>query len=386
MHRRTFTLSLGAGLGAGLAASHLASPARAATPDLNVILVRFGGGVRRAETIGQASHAPFLRDVLAPAGVLVPDLRIEQLDGSATSHAEGTLNLLTGRYRSWVDAGSGLLDDRLQPVEPTLFQTLRDALGLASHEVLLINGEDRPQEEFFTLTPTTMLPDDHRGFRVEAEMLSLHRFKLWSARQDLAAGVEGAADRVEALLSVDRRGATPDPTAPVAGFWQAWADRWGRDGFRNPRGDRLLTELALDAMARLRPRFLMVNYQDPDYVHWGNPAFYTRAIGVIDEGLRTLWMAAGADPFYAGRTVFVVTPDCGRDQNPLMDVPFQHHFNSPEAHRVWAVVAGVGAGAGIPAGRVIDRPADQTQIAATVAALMGTRMARAEGTALDVGT
>jgi len=372
MHRRSFTLALGA----SLAATRAPRAARATDAAPNIILVRFGGGVRRAETIGTASHAPFLRDVLAPAGVLIPDLRIEQIDGSATSHAEGTLNLLTGRYRSWVDAGSGFLDDRLQPVEPTLFETLRDALGLASHEVLLINGEDRPQEEFFTLTP-----DDHRGFRVKAEMLSLHRFKLWAARADLAAGVEGAADRVEQLLSVDRRGETPDPSAPVAGFWQAWADRWGRDGLRNPRGDRLLTELARDAMARLQPRFLMVNYQDPDYVHWGNPAFYTRAIGVIDDGLRTLWMAAQTDPFYAGRTVFVVTPDCGRDANPLMNVPFQHHFNSPEAHRVWAVVAG----AGIPAGRVIDRPADQTQIAATIAALMGTRMARGEGAALDVG-
>jgi len=379
MLRRNFTAGLGAAF-AAVSAGSASRPARAqpggALPaDLNLILVRFGGGVRRAETIGTATHAPFLRDVLAPAGVLIPGLTIAQLDGSATSHAEGTLNLLTGRYRSWVDVGSGFLDDRLQPVEPTLFETLRDALGLASHEVLLINGEDRPQEEFFTLTP-----NDHRGFRVEAEMLSLHRFKLWSARQDLAAGVEGAAARVEDLLSVDRRGATPDPSAPVAGFWQAWADRWGRDGFRNPRGDRLLTELALDAMTRLRPRFLMVNYQDPDYVHWGNPAFYTRAIGVIDEGLRTLWMAAQADPFYAGRTVFVVSPDCGRDANPLMDVPFQHHFNSPEAHRVWAVIAG----AGIRAGRVLDRPADQTQIAATVAALLGTRMVRAEGAALDV--
>lgn len=377
MYRRTFTLALGA----SLAAVQAPRPVRAADTGLNVILVRFGGGVRRAETIGTATYAPFLRDVLAPAGILIPDLRIEQLDGSATSHAEGTLNLLTGRYRSWVDAGSGLLDDRLQPVEPTLFEALRTALGLASHEVLLINGEDRPQEEFFTLTP-----DDHRGFRVEAEMLSLHRFKLWSARQDLAAGADGAADRVQHLLAVDRRGATPDPSAPVAAFWQAWADRWGRDGFRNPRGDRLLTELALDAMSRLRPRFLMVNYQDPDYVHWGNPSFYTRAIGVIDEGLRTLWMAAQTDPFYAGRTVFVVTPDCGRDANPLMDVPFQHHFNSPEAHRVWAVVAGVGAGARIPRGRVMDRAADQTQVAATVAALMGTRMSRGEGAALDVGS
>ena len=80
----------------------------------NVILVRFGGGVRRAETIDEATtFAPYLRHVLAGRGVFIPDMRIAQLDGVNTSHAEGTLNLLTGRYLAYRDAGSRFLRDRL---------------------------------------------------------------------------------------------------------------------------------------------------------------------------------------------------------------------------------------------------------------------------------
>ncbi|MEO1240082.1 MAG: hypothetical protein AAFW64_10660, partial [Pseudomonadota bacterium] len=37
---------------------------------------------------------------------------IDQLEGGDTSHAEGTLNLLTGRYEAYRDAGSRFLIDQ----------------------------------------------------------------------------------------------------------------------------------------------------------------------------------------------------------------------------------------------------------------------------------
>ena len=377
MDRRSFNAGLAAALaGTAIPAAAGAAPYRGP----NVVLVRFGGGVRRAETIDEATTwAPYLRHVLAPRGLFVPDLRIEQLDGVNTSHAEGTLNLLTGRYLAYRDAGSRFLTDRLQPTEPTLFEYLRAAFDLPSHQVLLINGEDRPQEEFFTFGV-----HDHFGIDFRSEMLSLHRFKIWKTRTILDEGglSEEAAAKLEAeydrLLAVDPRGHPPDQAGEIEAFWARWRAHYGDDGLRNPRGDRLLTELALRAMAELRPRLMMVNYQDPDYVHWGNPSHYTRAIAIIDEGLKRLVTAADADPFYRDNTVFVVTPDCGRDANPLMDVPFQHHFNSRSAHETWAVIFGPG----IVKGAVLDRPVDQSAIAPTIAALMGFRAASAEGTAL----
>jgi hypothetical protein len=381
MDRRTFTLGLSATLGltASLAAPLPALSQTGAYHGPNVILVRFGGGVRRAETIDEAATwAPYLRHTLAPRGTFIPDLRIDKLEGVNTSHAEGTLNLLTGRYLAYRDA-SAFLQDRLEPTEPTLFEYLRRSFDLASHEVLLINGEDRPQEEFFTFGA-----GDHFGIDFRSEMLSLHRYKLYRTRMQLAEGgltdyARTALEEERArLLTVDPRGATPDPSPQVEAFWARWRSGFGDDGLRNPRGDRLLTELATRAMAELKPRFMMVNYQDPDYVHWGNPTHYTRAIAIIDEGLQRLVSMADADPFYRDNTIFVITPDCGRDTNPLANVPFQHHFNSRSAHEVWAVVFGPGIGKG-----VVDRPVDQSAIAPTIAAAMGFNASRAEGSAIE---
>ncbi len=374
MQRRTFQF--------GLAAALAARPAYAAPGyrGPNVILVRFGGGVRRAETIGEAATwAPYLRHVLAPRGTFIPDLQIERLEGVNTSHAEGTLNLLTGRYLAYRDAASEFLADRLEPTEPTLFEYLREAFDIPSHQVLLVNGEDRPQEEFFTFGGA-----DHPGLDLRSEMLSLHRYKLFRTAAALAEGgltddrrAAVLAER-EALLHADPRGATPDPSAQVTAFWERWRGLYGDDGLRNARGDRLLTELAVQALGQLQPRLMMVNYQDPDYVHWGNATHYTRAIGIIDEGLQRLVTAVEADPFYRDNTIFVITPDCGRDDNGLVDLPFQHHFNSRSAHEVWAVIFGKGIGRG-----VMDRVVDQSAIAPTVAAAMGFRAARAEGDVLD---
>ena len=378
MDRRSFTLG-SLGLAAGLAAPLPGLAQSAAYQGPNVVLVRFGGGVRRAETIDEAATwAPYLRHELAPRGTFIPDLRIDKLEGVNTSHAEGTLNLLTGRYLAYREL-SEFLNDRLEPTEPTLFEYLRRSFDIPSHQVLLINGEDRPQEEFFTFGA-----GDHFGVEFRSEMLSLHRYKLYRTAMQLAEGtlpedqLIAVAEERAALLTKDPRGATPDPSPEVQAFWARWRQDFGDTGLKNPRGDRLLTELATRAMSDLRPRFLMVNYQDPDYVHWGNPSHYTRAIRVIDEGLQRLVSMADADPFYRDNTIFVITPDCGRDTNPLAEVPFQHHFNSRSAHEVWAVVFGLGIGKG-----VIDTPVDQSAIAPTIAAAMGFAATRAEGQAIE---
>jgi len=371
------------GVGAGLAAAAISGPARAKSDysGPNIILIRFGGGVRRRETTDLANtYAPFLMHELAPQGVLIPDMRIDRLDGVNTSHAEGTLNILTGRYLAYRDAGSGFFDDRLEPTEPTLFEYFREFYDIPSHQVLLINGENRPQEEFFTYGV-----NEHYGINFRSEMLSLHRFKLYKFREILAeASLTGAElantqEQYQKLLAADKRTFAPEQSMKVEKFWQNWRQRYGDNGFKNPRGDRLLTALSLRALKELQPRLMMVNYQDPDYVHWGNASHYTRAISVIDHGISQIVSAVNADPFYRDNTVFVITPDCGRDANSLMDVPFQHHFNSRSAHEIWALIVGTG----ITKNRVMDRVVDQSAIAPTIAGLMGFRAARTEGDALS---
>jgi phosphopentomutase len=173
------------------------------------------------------------------------------------------------------------------------------------------------------------------------------------------------------------------PASPqVETFWERWRAYYGDTGLVNPRGDRLLTTLALRALKELRPRLLMVNYQDTDYVHWGNPNFYTRAIAVIDEGIREIYNTVQADEEYRNNTIFVVVPDCGRDNNRFMAVPYQHHFNSRSAREIFAVVAGLGIRDRFRPNFVISRQQEQISVGRTIAELMSFTMPTAEADSL----
>ena len=123
---------------------------------------------------------------------------------------------------------------------------------------------------------------------------------------------------------------------------------------------------------------MMINYQDPDYVHWGNPTHYSRGIAEIDRGLTQLVAAIDALPRYRDQTLIVVVPDCGRDSNPFMRVPYQHHFNSRSAHEIWALLVGPG----VAKGRVYDHVVNQIDVTTTIGMLMGMATPSAEGRVL----
>jgi phosphoglycerol transferase MdoB-like AlkP superfamily enzyme len=147
----------------------------------------------------------------------------------------------------------------------------------------------------------------------------------------------------------------------------------------NPRGDRLLTELTIRALRELRPKLIMVNYNDPDYVHWGNLTHYTRGIAIIDEGIKQILAAVEADEHYRDNTIFVIVPDCGRDNNQFAAVPCQHHFGSRSSHEIFALLFGPGIDRGV----VVDRRVSQINVAATVGKLMGFKTQFAQGPVLS---
>lgn len=377
--RRAFNQGLAGAIAAGTLGGS-STPAQAYRGP-NVIIVRFGGGVRRAETIAErTTYSPYFLNVLAKRGTLIPNLTIAQLQDVDTSHAEGTLNILTGRYKAYDKVGAQGLAPLLEPSEPTLFEAMRKSFGVPAHQALLINGEDRPQEEYLTYGG-----HKHFGVSFRSEVVSLFRYKLHKFRRILEDNkapedvLLDARKQLDELTAYDFRNTARNSSQVMERFWDNWREQYGDTGLKNPRGDRLLTELAVKAMRELKPRLMMVNYQDPDYVHWGNASHYTRAIAIIDQGLKRLVETADSEPAYRAQTVFVIVPDCGRDANPLMSVPYQHHFNSRSAHEIFAMLLGPG----IARGKVLDKPVDQTSIAATVGAVMGIRMRSAEGRVLS---
>ncbi|MGI8601822.1 MAG: sulfatase-like hydrolase/transferase [Verrucomicrobiales bacterium] len=373
-----------------LAASTIAVPVLSGEEDAtprpdykgpNVIIVRFGGGVRRRETIDPAhTYAPFVCKELARRGTLYKRMEISQFANINTSHGEGTLYILTGKYEKYRDITGRFLGGRFESKVPTLFEYLRGAFNVPEHQALIINGEDRTDEEFYSFS-------NHHLFGAEfrSDVLSLYRFKVYLLRQQISSGHLAGKElatkqkQLAELEQKDRRLRQDRQSRELDDFWQRWRHHYGDTGFRNPRGDRLLTELTLRALKELRPRLLMVNFNDPDYVHWGYLQHYTTGIAVIDDGVKQLVAAVEADPEYQDNTIFVIVPDCGRDSNPFSPVPCQHHMNSKSSHEIWALLLGPG----IAKGAVVDKLADQSQIAATVGKMMGFQTRFTEGPILE---
>ena len=347
-----------------------AAVARPAYRGPNVILIRFGGGVRRQEVLDPArTYAPgFLRD-LAPRGTLYTKMEITTDPGIDTSHGQGTLNLLIGRYAHYEDVHGRLLGERFEAASPTLFEMLRKQYDVPPHETLIVNHENRVDEEFYAFS-------NHEAFgpRYRCNVLSLYRFKTFLLRRQIAEGELDEAELVAKrkalaeLEAVDLRAQNDEGQGPeIDAFWERWRTHYGESGLVNPRGDQLLTELAVRAMRELSPRFLLVNYNDPDYVHWGNASHYTRAISIIDQGIQRLVETAAMLPAYRDDTVFAIAPDCGRDDNRFMAIPYQHHFNSRSSREIFALFFGPG----ITQGAVIDRPVQQIAVAPTLGRVMG---------------
>ncbi len=358
----------------------------------NVILVRFGGGVRRRETIDfpENTYCPFIYHDLyqRQGGVLFPKMEIESLEGIQTSHGQGTLYILTGKYDRYEDVTGRFLSDRFEAKVPTLFEYFRRKYDVPAHQALIVNGEDRINEEFYTFSNHHVY-----GIRYSSTVLSLYRFKTFLLRDEIANGrFEGREleqkqrelrDMENRDYRVENRARAVNPQLDA--FWRKWREHYGRSGMVNPRGDRLLTTLSLWALRELRPKFMMINYQDPDYVHWGPRQFYHRAISIIDEGVREIYNATQGDEQYRDKTVFVVVPDCGRDSNRAMPVPYQHHFNTRSAHEIFALVAGPRRF--VPHERNhVDRSVQQIHVAKTIGEIMNFETPHASNRSLLAAT
>jgi len=350
-----------------------------------VIIVRFGGGARRRETIDPAhTYSPFLCHEMTRRGTLFRNMAIDSftpMKGVDTSHGQGTLYIITGKYEKFKDIGGKFLGDRFEAGVPTLFEYLRKSFDVPEHQTLIVNGEDRTDEEFYTFSNHHLF-----GANFRSNVLSLYRYKTFLLRRQIESGkwagkeLEKRKQLLARLEAVDYRNSNKDGQGPeLINFWERWRQFYGDGGLVNPRGDRLLTELAIRAIQELRPKLLMVNYNDCDYVHWGNLTHYTRAIAIMDEGLRQLVATVEADAEYRDQTIFVIVPDCGRDNNPLADVPCQHHFNSRSAHEIFALIAGPGVARNV----VVDKPTDQISVAGTIAKLMGFQAEYAESRILE---
>jgi hypothetical protein len=116
-----------------------------------------------------------------------------------------------------------------------------------------------------------------------------------------------------------------------------------------------------------KPRLLYVSLGEPDdWAHEGRYDHYLGSTRVCDRLIEELWATAQALPEYAGKTSLVLTVDHGRGRDG--DGWKNHSTDIPGSDEIWMAVLGPDTPAlGIRKGT----GATQSQIAATVAALLG---------------
>jgi hypothetical protein len=138
--------------------------------------------------------------------------------------------------------------------------------------------------------------------------------------------------------------------------------------------DAVTMAAAMECFTRHRPRVFYVMLGEADeWAHGRRYDLYLEATTRADEFVRRLWETAQRTDQYAGKTALIVTTDHGRGSTPLDWT--DHGRSTPGADGWWAGVMGPGVEA---KGVLREGEATQSQVAATLAGLLGEDWVAAE--------
>jgi hypothetical protein len=343
-------------------------------PERRVIVVTFGGGVRYEDTLAPEGwvNIPHLASQLVPQGLVYPFARHEGLTG----HFNSTGALVTGSRQN-VDAyGSEA------PLTPTIFELFRKEHGLLPEEAWVI-----ATNKSFGLMGGSKLRsfgDPYSANVVLPKQLLIKTIKS-AVSTNAGPGVEDRQALAERMmLALDEgyegfgwrvfesgRALGPELKASLA--------KSLLDYFNDPAvptsGDELTFFMTKEIMNRFAPSLLVVNFWDIDIAHYGAYSLYIDAIRRTDRLVYELWNHAQSLPQYRDCTTLFVVPELGRDGDVAGNGFANHRSGDESCRRVWLVAVG----AGVPAGTGTDRPIRTSDVAPTVARILGFKMAECEG-------
>jgi hypothetical protein len=131
--------------------------------------------------------------------------------------------------------------------------------------------------------------------------------------------------------------------------------------------DPLPFHTAMEYVRATRPRVLFVGLgETDDWAHAGSYAEYLNAAHLADDYLRQIWELIQSMPEYRGKTTLIVLPDHGRG-NGAESV--DHGQKIPASMQTW--MAFLGPDTPALGERRQSQPVTESQIAATLAALLG---------------
>jgi hypothetical protein len=340
-----------------------------------LLLVLFGGGARRSETMGdpQRRHIPFLAKELLPRGTLWTDARVE----GRVVHPNCNAAIKTGHWE-YDD-----LDWSKPPAHPTIFEIVRKARRLPDTaawtfvyaSILAKTGTSSAADHGDRWAANVVEPPT-----IPRETADRMEQLLAQARASGSEEAELAAAAACARLARSASRATLDGLrSPAARTWfDGQYGKW-REGAGTTSHDAFLADCAIDCMKTFSPDVLSVDFGEIDCAHYGSWSRYVEAIQRTDALVGRLWQALQALDGYRGRTRMVVLPDHGRQLEGPGSPGFIHHsdFYTNEGadegcRRVWMLAVGPG----VAAGRTIDRPTPITAAASIGLEGLGLRPAR----------
>jgi hypothetical protein len=138
--------------------------------------------------------------------------------------------------------------------------------------------------------------------------------------------------------------------------------------WRDNTFDAPMHQVTKEYLAARKPRLLFVGYGETDeWAHGGRYDLVLESAHQMDNFVADLWTTMQSMPRYRGKTTFIITADHGRGSG---DREWKNHGENVEgAENIWIAVIGPDTP---PLGeRANIAPVTQSQIAATIASLVG---------------
>ena len=135
------------------------------------------------------------------------------------------------------------------------------------------------------------------------------------------------------------------------------------------RLDAFTHHYAIEYLKKKHPRILYISYgETDDFAHDGRYDHYLHSAHQTDQWIQALWDFTQSDPFYAGKTTFIITTDHGRGSAPKKEWK-SHGTIFKGSNAIWMAVIGPDT----PALGEVKTPGQlyQRQVAKTAAAFLG---------------
>ena len=186
----------------------------------------------------------------------------------------------------------------------------------------------------------------------------------------------GSWDVFPSILNVDRSklpvnaGWMPIPGPSLTRNERLMNDLMARSihEWDNCRNDVFTFRVGLEYLRHKRPRVMYLGLGDTDeYAHAGRYDLYLRAAHEADAAIKSLWDEIQTRPQYRRSTTLILTTDHGRGEPPRDWRSHGEKFAGSDA--IWMAVLGPDTSA--LGERTACNPVTQSQVAATIAALLG---------------